>query len=268
MASPLKLADRGVLQPLLASCNLMLSEYSFANLYLFRNVHTYKLVEADLPYITGQHYDKSPFIMPTSKLCFDYLLQKGLYPLFPIPQEWLDVCWRAESSSAESDYIFETHTLATYQGRHLSKKRNLVKQFREHYISTSRKLTPETQKDAEKVLVTWRDHQEADFDLEPCREALMLLEELHLEGTLYYVDDTPVGFILGEPLTADTFVIHFAKADLAYKGIYQYMYQAYAQSLSFRYINMEQDMGIESLKQSKHSYEPIKIVPKYSLFPK
>ncbi len=264
----IELTDRALLEPLLRACNLELSEYSFANLYLFRKTHRYELVMDHYPYIEGVRYDKSPFIMPTSKECFRYLVENGKSPLFPIPDEWAAEIEEKKYDPAESDYLYQTERLATYQGRHLSKKRNLVKQFKELYSS---EVCPfEKNEDAEAVLTAWRAHVEEDFDLESCREAIKLREILSLEGKIYYVEGRPAGFMLGEALREDIFVLHFAKADITYKGIYQFMYQEFASGLlgRFLYINMEQDLGLASLRQAKHSYEPCKVAPKYILFSK
>ncbi len=263
----IELQDKKLLDPLLRSCALQLSEYSFANLYLFRNVHDYQLVLDRYPYIEGIGYDKTRFIMPTSKECFHYLLEKGIGPLFPIPEEWAKDFEGKVHNPSDSDYIYKTELLATYQGRHLSKKRNLVKQFKELYSCEVRALCPDDEQDVEIILAAWRAHVLEDFDLEPSKEAVVLMKELALEGKIYYIEGKPAGFMMGEELIHELFVLHFAKADISYKGIYQFMYQNFAEGLLQRYpcINMEQDMGIESLRQAKHSYEPAMLAPKYML---
>jgi hypothetical protein len=62
------------------------------------------------------------------------------------------------------------------------------------------------------------------------------------------------------------FAIHFEKAIDKYKGIYQYMNQAFAAALPrfFTYINREQDLGDEGLRQAKMTYRQNGFVKKYS----
>jgi hypothetical protein len=61
------------------------------------------------------------------------------------------------------------------------------------------------------------------------------------------------------------FAVHFEKAVDGIKGIYQYMNQSFAASLPrfFTYINREQDLGDEGLRQAKETYRPCGFVKKY-----
>jgi hypothetical protein len=61
------------------------------------------------------------------------------------------------------------------------------------------------------------------------------------------------------------FGIHFEKGIDEYKGIYQYINQNFAASLDehYVYINREQDLGDEGLRQAKMTYRPIGFVRKY-----
>jgi len=63
------------------------------------------------------------------------------------------------------------------------------------------------------------------------------------------------------------FAVHFEKACDRYKGIYQFMNQAFAQSLPkyFKLINREQDLGNEGLRQAKMTYRPSGFVKKYQV---
>lgn len=61
------------------------------------------------------------------------------------------------------------------------------------------------------------------------------------------------------------FAIHFEKGREGYKGIYQFMNQAFAQALPayFKLINREQDLGDEGMRQAKMTYRPSGFVNKY-----
>ena len=102
-------------------------------------------------------------------------------------------------------------------------------------------------------------------DYRACREALTRMDELVLCGGIWYAEDTPSGFILGEELGSDTYALHFAKGLVAYKGIYQYIFSSFATVLpgQYRYLNFEQDLGIQELRRSKESYRPERMLPKY-----
>jgi hypothetical protein len=105
-------------------------------------------------------------------------------------------------------------------------------------------------------------------DYAAAREALENMEYLQLCGGIFYVDDEPVAYTLGEELAQGRmFVVHFEKAILKkeYRGIYQYVNQAFAALLPDKYelINREQDLGDPGLRQAKESYRPAGFVPKY-----
>ena len=97
------------------------------------------------------------------------------------------------------------------------------------------------------------------------RRALDKFIELALWGTIYYIENQPAGFIIGEPLNADTFVLHFAKASTKYHGIYEFMFSDTAKKLmaEYKYLNLEEDMGNKNLRKTKMSYGPEKLLKKY-----
>jgi hypothetical protein len=118
----------------------------------------------------------------------------------------------------------------------------------------------------------YRRQQRSPGDYAAAREALERMEELQLCGGIFYVDGRPIAYSLGEELAAGrAFVIHFEKAvlDEQYKGVYQYINQAFAAVLPEKYewINREQDLGDAGLRQAKESYKPAGFVRKYRAAP-
>lgn len=258
-----------------------LSEYSYANLYLFRNKHDYELIFDGEIFIKGKTYDGSTFLMPTWNieekdlaLINHYL--KSVDFLFPVPDEWLKLfpnsSYQAAFLEADTDYVYTVEKMATFKGRKLSKKRNLLKQFLETYQPSALKFTTEHIQDAIFVLDRWQEDVETpkeETDYFPCREALEIYEKLDLCGITYYVDQEPAGFILAEKLNDETLALHFAKGRKKFKGLYQYMYNTFARILSprYKYLNFEQDLGQLALKIAKSSYIPDQLLKKYRVKP-
>ena len=62
-----------------------------------------------------------------------------------------------------------------------------------------------------------------------------------------------------------SFAIHFEKAVSGYKGVWQFVNQAFASILPEKYetVNREQDLGDEGLRAAKLSYKPAGFVMKY-----
>ena len=266
----LSLLHKDLLSPRLRAITPPISEYSFPNLYLFRGNHDYEVVLDKELFVRGRSYDGRLFLMPTTDV-------RGLDPgylkdlmqladfLFPVPEEWLTAFPPDEFETAfvdgDADYLYTVEKMSTYAGRRLHKKRNLLKQFLEAYSHDAQPLTNDRLDQARSILEDWVKTSEMDpgaTDYGPCREALDRYEELVLCGGIYYADNEPAGFVLGEELNDETFVLHFAKARTKFKGIYQYMFNNFAKILppKYKYLNLEQDLDKENLRVFKSSYVP------------
>jgi hypothetical protein len=117
------------------------------------------------------------------------------------------------------------------------------------------------------VLERWREEKGFEGDYAAAREALEHFRELKLRGALYLVNGRPAGWCLGEGLARGRmFAVHFEKGLDEYKGIYQFINQAFAASLPayYTHINREQDLGDEGLRQAKMTYRPSGFVRKYT----
>jgi len=122
------------------------------------------------------------------------------------------------------------------------------------------------------VLDRWREdayerNRGEDGDYRAAKEALELFDLLPLRGSIFFIDNKPVGYCLGESIArGKMFAIHFEKAIDEYKGIFQFINQAFAASLPgfFALINREQDLGNEGLRQAKMTYRPCDFVRKYT----
>lgn len=274
----LELSDRAFLQARLRSLACPLAEYSFANLYLFRHLHEYRLVEGSGFPLMGRLRKGSLFLMPTSLATEDLVATRELakrlaLPLFPLPQEWLEgfsPLSRITNDPDEADYLFSSQTLATYPGRKLDKKRNLLAQFLKNTSITTHPLNESTASHALAVLQRWQtqaDDPPARSDFLPCQEALTLIQALDLTGSVVFVENKPVGFFVGEWNTPTCFSLHFCKGDVAYKGIYSYLFRTVAESAQAVsgtcQINLEQDLGKPALRRAKMAYQPSHLLCKY-----
>jgi len=133
-------------------------------------------------------------------------------------------------------------------------------------ITRGRPLEPALIPDALAVLEHWKKDKGEEGDYVASREALELFSELNQQGAVYYVNKRPAGYCMGESVSNGTmFAIHFEKGLEQYKGIYQYINQAFAASLppEFIMLNREQDLGNEGMRQAKMTYRPAGFVKKY-----
>jgi len=266
----LALEHKDLLVRLLKDIKQPLSEYTFPNLYLFRQNHDYELLLDKEVFIRGRSYDGHIYLMPTTdlrKIDMAYLreLMRTVEYLFPIPEAWLPlfdpVEFEITFAEGDADYVYTVEKMSTYRGRNLHKKRNLLKQFNELYRHDAKPLTTDRIADARFILNDWVATSEmnpGDTDFAPCLEALDRYDELVLCGGIYYAENEPAGFVLGEELDEETYVLHFAKARTKFKGVYQYMFNNFASILpaKYKYLNLEQDLEKENLRVFKSSYLP------------
>ena len=272
-----RLEHKDALYERLKKTGTALSDYNFANLYLFRDVHNYEVIFDEEIFIRGKTYDGFTYVMPTveaGRFDLEHLknLMKDVNFFYPIPEEWLGIFnpeeFQHTYKDGDSDYIYTLEKMASYKGRRLHKKRNLLKQFVTLYEHKAYPLIQGRIEDAIAVLEEWQGDMNVprdETDYYPCLEALKMCDGLVLCGIIYYADREPAGFILGGELGRDMFVLNFAKGKKEFKGVYQYMYNNLANLLpkKYKYCNFEDDLDKEALKIAKSSYAPDAMLKKY-----
>ncbi len=260
--------------------NLQISDYTFANVYLFRKTSHYEFLTTDCGlFVSGQNKQKHRYIMPLNDphgcdiQTFKDLLGRQNF-FFPIPEEWLS-CFPKDKfviscDDNESDYIYLTENMADFKGKQYNRHRNHLNQFLSLYDPKVEKMSSKNFRDALRVLQEWQNDSRTapdKNDFEQCREALQNISELALWGTIYYINGNAAGFIIGEALNHNTFCLHFAKASKKYHGIYEFMFNDTAKRLQsqYKYLNLEEDMGNKNLRRTKSSYGPELLLKKYRI---
>jgi len=79
------------------------------------------------------------------------------------------------------------------------------------------------------------------------------------------VDGNVAAFAIGEKLNENTYVDHFERADTKFPGIYQFLLHEFVKHIpkEFKFVNREQDLGIEGLRKAKTDLGPIHMIEKY-----
>lgn len=171
------------------------------------------------------------------------------------------------------DYLYAVPELVALAGNRFHAKLNLLHQFHKGYLWSYHPLDRGL---VEQVLAmqsqwcAWRDcESSAELAAEDRAIAKVLRSSAALPsllgGTLL-VDSKVVAFTVAEPLQPDTLVIHFEKGMGNYKGVYQAINREFLAAQSgYAWVNREQDLGNEGLRQAKLSYNPVDFVRKYEL---
>ena len=277
----LLLEDKPLLDRLFLELQPRVSELSFANLYLFRVVHHYRLTQVgDALVALARGWDGSSYFLPPFSGDFGAaareLLAAGL-TLYGADDAFLARFLAAEAGLEvvtdrdNVDYLHLREELAQLNGKSYHKKKNRVNYFLVRHRYQVETYGPQHLEGALAVLGEWRRVRQAigpsslEGEVEGAAEGLRLSGELGLSGVVVLVEGEVKGFALGERLNKSTSVCHFEKADLFMEGLYQLLDREFCRLLftECRYVNREQDLGELSLRQAKLSYHPVELVRKY-----
>ena len=275
------LDDKPQLDPLFDALQPRVSELTFANLYLFRKAHDYRLTRVgDAVLALGRGYDGSPYFLPpfggdiaaaTRRLLDEgltlYGADDGFLSLY-LPSFGLEVVPDRDNF----DYVHLKQEMAELFGKKYHKKKNRVNYFQLRHRHQVELFNEGHLGGALELLDEWR-RVRAEFgeesslarEVEGATEALTLREALGLSGVVVLVDGAVRGFALGERLNRETAVCHFEKGDLFLEGLYQLLDREFSRLLfpECSYLNREQDLGEPALRQAKLSYHPVELVAKY-----
>ena len=164
------------------------------------------------------------------------------------------------------EYIYLSEKLIHLNGKKLQSKRNHINRFKKDYpdwnyftLSSKDELD-----ECSDMLDTWEKLNPNKIETSLWHDYIAtkaMLENFHyleLRGGAIRVNGKIVAFTIGEQLVKDTFVIHVEKAYSGMNGAYTIINQQFAENeaSTFQYINREEDMGLEHLRQAKQSYYP------------
>lgn len=187
-------------------------------------------------------------------------------------EEWFPGKYSIEYDRDLADYVYESEKLATLSGKKLHSKRNHINKFKSMFEDrwSYETMTKNNLEECFQMALKWRNDNGCEEDIEKNAEmcvtlnSLRLFEELELKGGLLRVDGDIVAFTLGEPVSADTFVVHIEKAFADIQGAYPMINQQFVEyeCMDYPYINREEDTGAEGLRKAKLSYRPVFLVEK------
>lgn len=164
-----------------------------------------------------------------------------------------------------ADYIYLRERLTSLAGKKLHGKRNHIHRFVDDNPTWKYEtITDENREDCIFMARKWCALNDCEKDEEKEEEYNIVVQALKhqkilgLIGGALRVDGKIIAFTLGEPVTKDTFVVHFEKAYAEIQGAYPMINQQFVTNelQEFTYINREEDLGVEGLRKAKLSYGP------------
>lgn len=291
---PLRLDMGCRLSSRLAAAAPLISEFTFANLYLFRETHRYQVSQwQGLALLVARGYDGGAYGFPPvgegpveegARLLCGYLADRDEKPeIFPVPEPWVERwfgsdAWVATPDRDQADYIYRRDDLARLHGRRYHKRRNrLLKFLREHAEGYEyEEMGPEHETECVALADGWchircsRERPSTFGETEATKEAIVRRRELGLKGAVIRLGGRVRAFCLGEELNPETFVVHFEKAEPGMEGLAQLVNRDFClRSLrDYEYVNREQDLGDDGLRRAKQAYYPAFMGKKFRVCPR
>lgn len=182
------------------------------------------------------------------------------------------------TDEGDSDYIYLREKLVKLSGKKLQKKKNHINQFYKKYPESvdfefidSQNFTENHKNQIYKIYSDWKNAHLLNFeeDLENEENALSLSLEnfkiFNLKAGILFIQQNPVAFSIGNEFSDDIFDVIFEKSlqEYAKDGSYAVINQKFAEKLTCKFINREEDLNIPGLRKAKLSYNPEKIYKKY-----
>ena len=286
------LCDKCWVDEIVAKENSPSADYNFGNIYIWDKHYRQLIARCGDRMLTKLRYEGHPaFVFPIGsgplrpaiEQLRAFAAERG-YPfvvrgITPAHREHLEAEYPGrftfEAETDTWDYLYLAEKLATYAGKALHGKKNHCNRFEAEndwdFVPITRELIP----GCLDMLVVWNEENAARLDPSVVFEhdalvrAFAAYEHLGLEGGALRVKGKIVGFTMGEMCSADTFDVHFEKADVGINGAYPMVCRELTRMLLARhpglvYINREDDMGLEPLRRSKESYKPEYLLKKYT----
>ncbi len=287
----LQLSDREWAQYALDRSDFMGCEYSFANNLAWRRAADTKCAQFGEFYLCASFdtEDGVPmFYYPAGegdiREVFSAMAEEALSMNIPLAVvgvteeklQFLSQLYEGEFDSSPYedgfDYIYETADIITLPGKRFHKKKNHLSQFERAYPqAVFSEMTDRDFDDCIAMSALFYNEKHGYTDKSSVAEQFAIhtyfshFHELGLKGGVLRVDGKLAGFSIGERLSGNTFVTHIEKADVAYKGAYTALTHYFTKHFAadFKYINREEDLGLEGLRKAKKSWQPVFLLRKY-----
>ncbi len=285
----LTLSDKAIIDAFYEKEQTRNCEFTFANNYLWKPFYPifFGVVEECLVFLTDEADLSVSFPMGNRDeakvrraivVLEDYFVQKGkpfqLHLVSPEQfarlEQWFPGRFQIDYDRDFADYLYEGDKLRELTGRKLHNKRTHINKFLKLYPDWQYEaITAANREECERMLQEWwRINQvesgEKAEEFQVVGHALKLMEPLELQGGLLRVNGKVVAFAIGEPVSKDTYVVHFEKAFANVEGAYTMINREFARhaAAGYAYINREDDAGADGLRQAKLSYDPCRLLEK------
>jgi hypothetical protein len=288
--SPVTIRDRETIQAFFKKSPFRNCDFSFANIFSWQHYYdtTFAVADNGFLYIRFQTARHPPgYLFPLGDgnlqtaledLMHDVALQNDAFRLHAITREMFDQINAAFPNRFTlrmerdwSEYIYSSTDLIHLVGKKFQPKRNHINKFRRTYQWEYLPITPDIIPDCLDLYERWcienggrHSPQALVEERFATQKVFANFEHLGLIGGALRVNGKIRAYSYGQPLTTDTFGVHAEKSLYEIDGGFAMINQQFAEHncADYRYINREEDLGLDSLRQAKLSYHPVILLEK------
>lgn len=291
---PITIEDKEWLRPILLSHGKKCCEYTFGNLFIWKDVSCVMVEHFECCVIIRFDCDYQCYLFPFGCTNTKRALEEVERDAAETGHlDRIIAASREEAEAAESafpgrykiaptpdygEYIYNTADLIELSGKKYHQKRNFISRFEKQNPDYSfKEITPADKERLLEMNERWfRQHTEgADpvpqsivHEHKAVISSIENFEALDFKGGYIETPDAGiVAFAIGEPIDETMFCVHIEKAFTNIEGSYAIINREFAKAFcgGYQYINREDAAGIEGLVKAKLSYYPQEITEKFEL---
>ena len=286
---PVTIDDRETLQFFFNKVAFGNCDFSFSNIFSWKHAYdTTFAVEDDFLYIHFQPENELPgYLFPVGegdlkaaveRIRRDADKRATAFQLYAVTQKMFDLLEAAlpgqflyEKGRDWSEYIYASEDLIRLRGKKYQAKRNHINKFKRTYEWKYLPITREIIPDCLALYDRWcaenrgcNGEQSLNEERIATQNAFHHFEKLGLIGGALRINGEILAYSYGQPLTKNVFGVHAEKCLYEIDGGFAMINREFAEHncADYTYINREEDLGIESLRQAKMSYHPAILLEK------
>lgn len=164
-----------------------------------------------------------------------------------------------------ADYVYNIKDLAELSGKKYHGKKNHINKFKKTFDNWCyEKMSDDNADECIEMVKEWCVENVCADDESKAEEICIMIngiknrDKLGLIGGLIRANDRIVAVTLGGAINDEVFDINFEKAFAEVPGAYTMINQQFIvnELMDYKYVNREEDMGLEGLRKAKESYLP------------
>ena len=282
--------DKTKYESILMNCPERGCEYSFANLFLWGRQEIAFIEECVVlfSHFFGRSVYPYPIGSGNKRAALEAILADSRERGIPCRitgmtendrqelEGWFPGKFAFQTARANFDYVYTVDALADLKGKKLQKKRNHVNRFRaEHPDYRVEPICCGNLARVQHMVNDWfvsrkLTDPEGDYFLESLAmaKAFRHFDALNMEGIALLEGHQVLAVTMGSRMSPDMMDVHFEKALENVNGAYNTVNAEFARYIrlkapEIRFLNREDDMGLEGLRTAKLSYVPDHMIEKY-----